>query len=96
MLLECFTLKKLKEILKYLQDSGCIEKQPKVYNINKYDTIVLLRNSGFCDENRPKELGVFNGGWHKYYKSDFKTLFLVLFFIGYPMTILSQLTTGPM
>ena len=72
MLLECFTLKKLKEILKYLQDSDCIQKQPKVYNINKYDTIVLLRNSGFCDEDRPKELGVFNGGWHKYYKSDFK------------------------
>ena len=72
MLLECFTLKKLKEILKYLQLCECIEKQPKVYNINKYDTIVLLRNSYCCDEERPKELAVFNGGWWKYYKSDFK------------------------
>ena len=75
MILENFTLKKLKEIMKELVGTGNLVKQPRVYNINKFDTIVLLRNCGCCDESKPTHLAVSNGAFTKTYRSDFKNKF---------------------
>ncbi len=50
--LEHFNLKELKNIFKIIQNDFNILKNFKIYKLNKYDLICLLRNTRYFKENR--------------------------------------------
>lgn len=71
MKLEIIKLVCLKEVfqqLKFLGNFGGIH----IHQLNKFDLIVLLRNSGLIDESPPTYISYYNRGedsWYKVYPS---------------------------
>ena len=52
--LEHFNLKELKNIFKIIQNDFNILENFKIYKLNKYDLICLLRNTRYFKENSQK------------------------------------------
>jgi|TARA_R110000744_G_scaffold9764_1_gene31094 hypothetical protein len=55
-LFEQFSLAELKDIIRYIQKKYFMLESVTIYHLNKYDLIVLLRNSTLFDESHPKKL----------------------------------------
>tara|TARA_R110000868_G_scaffold19587_2_gene84288 strand:+ start:489 stop:782 length:294 start_codon:yes stop_codon:yes gene_type:complete len=55
-LIEQFSLSELKDIIRFIQKRYFLLKNFKIYHLNKYDLIVLLRNSNLFDESHNKKL----------------------------------------
>tara|TARA_R110001632_G_scaffold94782_1_gene200800 strand:+ start:4592 stop:4888 length:297 start_codon:yes stop_codon:yes gene_type:complete len=54
--LEQFSLAELKDVIRFIQKRYFLLKHFKIYHLNKYDLIVLLRNSNLFDETNKKKL----------------------------------------
>tara|TARA_R110001606_G_scaffold294818_1_gene442494 strand:- start:804 stop:1100 length:297 start_codon:yes stop_codon:yes gene_type:complete len=51
---EQFSLAELKDIIRFIQKRYFLLKNYKIYHLNKFDLIVLLRNSKLFDETKKK------------------------------------------
>lgn len=69
-LFEEFKLAELKDIFLYIKNKYGLLNKYKIYKLNKYDLIILLRNCGYFDEDN---------GSHLYFRyRDEELLFLPL------------------
>ena len=53
---EQFSLAELKDVIRFIQKRYFLLKNFKIYHLNKFDLIVLLRNSNLFDETNKKKL----------------------------------------
>tara|TARA_R110001606_G_scaffold252938_1_gene400683 strand:+ start:184 stop:480 length:297 start_codon:yes stop_codon:yes gene_type:complete len=53
---EQFSLAELKDVIRFIQKRYFLLKNYKIYHLNKFDLIVLLRNSNIFDERNKTKL----------------------------------------
>jgi len=54
--LEQFKLCELKDIFNFLKNEFGLLKKYRIYQLNKFDIVIIMRNSNFFDESQPLHL----------------------------------------